>query len=199
MNPIAQPGPSELDHPLLMSTARMLIVVGVIVALGTGLYFYFKPEPAPTNVHLPAQPAPQVSRETTVPVAVNAPAQVYRPEVKRKLKLPAAVQANPKQHVVASSRTAPDERPHTITTILDTDTGEFATLDRAEPLPWIGVSTRTEVGVFYGLKSGEPALRVQAQQELLRVKALHLGAVASADVVRGDVDTYIGVGAWARW
>lgn len=187
------------DDPQLMSTARMLIVLGVIIAIGTGVYFYFKPQPAPTNVHLPAKDAPQVARETTVPVAAKAPLKVYRPEVKRKLKLPDPVQANPEQHVVASSRTAPDERPHTITTVLDTRTGEFTTLDRAEPLPWIAVSTKTEIGAFYGVRNGEPAWRLQAQQELLRVKALHLGAVASADFVRGDVDTYVGVGVWARW
>lgn len=190
------------DDPNLMSTARMLIVLGVVIAIGTGTYFYFKPEPAPTNVHLPAKPAPQVSRETTVPVVIDKPVQVYRPEVKRKLKLPDAVQANPKQHVVASSRTVPDERPHTITTTLDTSTGEFTTLDRAEPLPWIAVSTKTEIGAFYGVKgvkNGEPVFRLQAQQELLRVKAMHLGAIASADFARGEVDTYVGVGLWARW
>lgn len=187
------------DDPALVSTARMMLVLGVLIAIGTGLYFYFKPEPAPTNVHLPAKPAPQVTRETTVPVVVAKPIKVYRPEVKRKLKLPAPVQADPEQHVVASSRTVPDERPHTITTTLDTRTGEFTTLDRAEPLQWIAVSTKTEIGAFYGVKNGEPAFRVQAQQELLRVKALHVGAVASADVVRGDVETYVGVGVWARW
>lgn len=187
------------DDPALVSTARMLIMLAVLISVGVGLYFYFKPEPAPTNVHMPAKPAPQVSRETTVPIKVDKPVKVYRPEVKRKLKLPAAVQADPEQHVVASSRTVPDERPHTITTTLDTRTGEFTTLDRAEPLPWIAVSTKTEIGAFYGVKNGEPAFRVQAQQELLRVKALHVGAVASADVVRGDVETYVGVGVWARW
>lgn len=175
-----------------------LIVLGLI-ALTLALYFRFKPEPAPVNVHMPAKPAPQVARETKVPVAAKAPLNVYPETVKRKLKLPDAVQANPAQHVVASSRTAADERQHTITTVLDTSTGEFTTLDRAEPLPWIAVSTKTEVGAFYGVKNGVPAFRVQAQQELLRVKALHVGAVASADVVRGDVDTYIGVGVWARW
>lgn len=190
---------SMRDVPQLISTARMLFVLGVIVAIGTGVYFYFKPEPAPVNVHLPAKPAPQVARETTVPVEVKVPVKAYSPEVKRKLKLPDPVQANPEQHVVASSRTAPDERPHTITTVLDTSTGEFTTLDRAEPLPWIAVSTKTEIGAFYGVKNGEPAWRLQAQQELLRVKALHLGAVASADFVHGDVETFIGVGAWARW
>lgn len=199
MNSIPQPSPQRSDNSGLIPTARMLLVLGVMIAIGTGVYFYFKPEPAPTGVHMPAKPAPQVAHETTVPVEVKVPVQTYKPEVKRKLKLPDAVQANPAQHVVASSRTAPDERPHTITTVLDTSTGEFTTLDRAEPLPWIAVSTKTEVGAFYGVKNGQPAFRVQAQQELLRVKALHLGAIASADMQAGEVDTFVGVGVWARW
>lgn len=199
MNPMPQPQMQSSDAPGLIPTARMLIVLAVIIAIGMGLYFYFKPEPAPTNVIMPAKPAPQVANETTVPVVAKTSLKVYRPEVKRKLKLPDAVQNNPEQYVVASSRTAPDERPHTITTVLDTSTGEFATLDRAEPLPWIAVSTKTEVGAFYGIKNGQPAFRVQAQQELLRVKAVHLGAVASADMVGGEVDTFVGVGVWAKW
>lgn len=184
---------------IFMPALRPWVVMGVVIAFAVGLYFAFKPEPAPTNEHLIAKDAPQVSRETTVPVAVAAPLKVYRPEVKRKLKLPDTVQANPQQHVLASSRTAADERPHTVTTVIDAATGEATTFDRAEPLPWLGVSTKTEIGAFYGVKNGVPAFRVQAQQELLRVKALHLGAVASADMQRGDVDTYVGVGVWARW
>ena len=83
--------------------------------------------------------------------------------------------------------------------MIDANTGETTTLDRVEPLPWLAVSTKTEIGAFYGVKNGAPAFRIQAQQELLRVKALHLGAVASADVARGDIDTFVGAGVWARW
>lgn len=176
-----------------------LVALGVLIAIGGGLYFYFKPEPAPVNVHLPANDAPQVSRETTVPVVVKVPVKVYRPEVKRKLKLPDAVQANPDQHVVASSRTAPDERPHTVTTILDTTTGEFTTLDRAEPLPWIAVSTKTRISAYYGLKNGQQAIRIQGQQDFLRVKAVRFSAIASADLVGGDTQTFIGIGMGAEW
>lgn len=179
--------------------ARTLIVLAVLVAVGVGLYFHFKPQPAPLGTHMPAKPAPQVSRETTVPVSITKPLKVYRAEVKRKLKLPESVQVNQEQHVIASSRTVGDERPHTITTVIDANTGEATTFDRVEPLPWIAVSTKTEIGAFYGVKNGAPAFRMQAQQELLRVKALHLGAVASADLVRGEVETYVGVGVWARW
>lgn len=175
------------------------ISAAVIVAVAVALYFHFKPDPAPAGVHIPATQATELKRETTVPIAVATPIQVYKPATKAKLKLPPDVQADTKQHVVASTKTPNDERQHTVTTLLDTSTGVFTTYDRVDPLPWVAVNTKTQVGAFYGLKNGETAIRIQAQQELLQIKALHLGVTASADVTRGGVDTFIGVGAWARW
>lgn len=172
------------------------IVVGLLVLFwGAWLYFLFKPAPAPPGVHIPATQAPEVKGETTVPVAV-ASVQVYKPAVKKKLKLPPAVQADPKQHVVASTRTPNDERRHTVTTMLDTATGAFTTYDRAEPLPWVAVSTKTQVGLFYGLRGSEQVLRLQAQQDLLQIKAVRLGATATLD---SDGVSFVGLGAWARW
>lgn len=182
------------DDPNLISTARMLIVLGVIIAIATGTYFYFKPEPAPTNVHLPAKPAPQVARETTVPVVIDKPVQVYRPDVKRKLKLPDAVQADPAQHVVASSRTVPDERPHTITTVLDTSTGEFTTLDRAEPLPWIEISARRHYGAYIGALNSEQAIAVTARHEALRIKGVKVEGIAIGAISETERFTFVGVG-----
>lgn len=168
----------------------------VLLVLAASVYFAFKPAPAPPGVHMPATPAPEVAKETTIPVHVAAPVQVYKPVVKKKLNLPAHVQADTEQHVVASSKTANDERQHTITTTLDTTTGQFTSYDRAEPLPWIAVNTKTQVGLFYGLKDGEPVARLQAQQEFLQVKALHFGAVGSVD---SDGSYFVGAGAWARF
>ena len=175
-------------------------VLAALFALGSVLlYFYLKPEPAPAGVTIDARPAAEVKREVTVPLIVTAPIQVYKPAVKTKLKLPAAVIASTNTHIVASSKTANDERQHTITTTVDTTTGEFSSYDRVDPLPWLAINTKSQVGAFYGLKNGETAFRIQAQQELLQIKALHLGVTANADVTRGGVDTFVGVGAWARW
>ena len=181
---------------VFLPALRPVVLLGVLLAVGVGVYVAFKPEPAPTGVHLPAKPAPQVAREIKTEIALKSPVKVYRPEVKRKLKLPDAIQQNADQHVIASSRTVADERPHTITTVIDASTGEATTFDRTEPLPWLGVSTKTEIGAFYGVKNGVPTWRVQAQQELLQVKAVRIGATATLD---SDGETFVGVGAWARW
>ena len=100
---------------------------------------------------------------------------------------------------MASSKVKADDHPHTITTTLDQTTGEFTSYDRTDPLPWVAVDTRTEIGMYYGLKNGEQAVRLEGRQALLQVKALHVGAVASVDVMRGEVDSFVGVGVWARW
>lgn len=173
----------------------LLAITTLGLALIAALYFHFKPAPSPPGVHMPATPAPEVKREETVPIDVTS-VNVYKPAVKKKLKLPPAVQADPKQHVVAATRTPNDEREHTVTTTLDTTTGKFTTYDRAEPLPWMAVATKTQVGLYYGLRGSDTILRLQAQQELLQIKAVRLGATATLD---SDGQSFIGLGAWARW
>ena len=177
---------------------RLLMVLSLVLAAGLGisLYFHFRPVPMPPGIHMPASPAPELKREETVPVLVAEPVQVYRPAVKKKLKLSKAIVDDAAQHVVASSKTANDERQHTITTTLDTTTGQFTSYDRVEPLPWGAVNTKTEIGLFYGLRGGEPIARLQGQQTLLQIKAVRLGATATLD---SDGETFIGIGAWARW
>ncbi len=175
----------------------LALVLALFAVIGAvALYFYFKPAPMPSGVHMPATPAQELKREKTVPVQVAGPIQVYKPATKKKLKLPAQIQDDPEQHVVASTRTPNDEREHTVTTVLDASTGKFETYDRAEPLPWLAVSTKSQVGMYYGLKRGEHVIRLEGQQELLQIKAVRVGAVATLD---SDGETFVGVGAWARW
>lgn len=179
-------------------TLRDYALVIVAVAAAGVLGFSLRPQPAPTGIYVEAPPAPPVAKIEREPVKVDA-VQAYKPAAKKKLKLPAAVQTDPAQRVVAATRTPDDERAHTVTTVLDTATGEFTSYDRAEPEPWLAVDTKSEVGVFYGYKDGQPAIRVDGRQTLLQVKQLRIGAVATADATPGKIDTFIGVGAWMRW
>ena len=166
-------------------------VLGVVLA---AVYITFKPEPMPPGIQLPATPAPELKREETVPVATDS-VRVYKPAVKQKLHLPAHVQADTQQHVVASTRTPNDDRPHTVTTTLDTSTGEFTTYDRAEPLPWLAVSTRQHFGVYVGALNGEQALAVTARQEVLRVKGLKVEGIAIGALSQTERAAFVGVGA----
>lgn len=175
-----------------------ILLVALVCVLVAILYFQFFYESAPVGAHVEAAPAPQVQKVPMVAVPVEA-VQAYDPVAKKKLKLPARIQQAANQHVVAATRTPADERPHTVTTVLDTSTGVFTTFDRAEPLPWISALPKTEVGAFVGYRFGEPALRLEARHELLQMKSLHVGAIASADATASDVDGFVGVGVWARW
>lgn len=174
----------------------LVLALALFVTIGaTALYFRFKPAPMPPGVHMPATPAPELKREETAPLIVDF-VKAYKPAAKKKLKLPPAAQADAALHVVASTRTPSDERSHTVTSVLDTRTGEFTTYDRVEPLPWLAVSTKSQVGMYYGLKRGEQVIRLEGRQELLQIKAVRVGATATLD---SDGETFVGVGAWARW
>lgn len=143
----------------------------------------------------PAKEVRTVEKVVEVPKLVY----VYPPKAKAKLDLPAEVAKDPDKHVTATGKLDAEDRPYTLTSVLDVETGESAVYARPDPLPWLAPNTTSEVGVFAGYKDGEQAIRLEARQELLRVKALHVGAIGSADMTPGNIDGFIGVGVWARW
>ena len=149
-----------------------------------------------TNRIVLATPSTTVKREATIPVQVAAPIQVYKPIVKKKLKLSESVIADTKIHVVASNTVKSYDRSRTLNTVIDTDTGYFTTYETIESRPWLAVNTNTQVGLFYGLKDGEKILRLQAKQEVLQIKALHIGVTGSYD---SDGSYFAGAGAWANF
>lgn len=157
-------------------------------------YIAFKPVPAPPGIHMPATPAPEVAKVELEPLIIDIPLKVYKPAAKKKLKLPDHIQADAKQHVVASTRTAPDERPHTVTTVLDSGTGEFHTYDRVDQLPWLEVSTRRHFGAYIGAMNGEQAIAVTARQEALRIKGMKVEAIAIGAMSQAERLGFVGVG-----
>jgi hypothetical protein len=138
--------------------------------------------------------APDVKDLPKVDIPIKS-IKTYKPAIKAKLKLP----DNIVQDALTSIQTKGDEHPHTITTTIDSTTGESSTFDRTDPLPWVAYDTHTEIGLFYGLKNANQAIRIEARQSLFQVKSVHAGAIASADMTQLGTDTFIGIGAWARW
>jgi hypothetical protein len=184
-----------------MSPRLVDIVAALAIgaALAYGIAWYNRPAPIPAGVTVEAKPAAEVKNEAPS-VTIKPPSvKVFKPAVKTNLKLPASVTNDDNVHVLASSKTANDERPHTVTTTIDQRTGEVTTYDRTDPLPWLAVNTKSEIGVFYGLKHGEQALRIEGRQELLQIKVLHAGVIGTVDATRQGVDSFIGAGVWARW
>ena len=165
------------------------------VLLGAAAYataWYNKLPEMPTGVAL--QAAPALKRETTTPLQV-AEVKVFRPEVKKKLKLPEAVQKASELRVVASVTTPNDDRKHTVTSLLDVRTGEFTTYDRPEPPPWLAVSTRRHYGAYIGGMNGEQALALTARQEVLHVRGLKVEGIAIGAMSETERFAFVGVGA----
>lgn len=158
---------------------------------------YFRPVDRAGQVVAAAQ-AGEVAGQPTVTVPVTS-VQAYPDAVKKKLNVPKPVADDVKKKVVAASKIAASDRPHTVTTLLDTGTGQFETYVRSDPLPWAAFTARGAAGVYYGLKNGEQAVRLQVRQDLIQVKAVHAGVIGSIDQVGGKTDTFVGVGAEYRW
>lgn len=153
-----------------------------------------------------AEPAKEVKRVPKVGVAIKAPVKVYQggASLKKEIDLPAEVVQSETQQVIASSKIeAADDHPRTVTTVIDTATGESQTYVRTDPLPWLAWDDRGAIGMYAGIKNGAPTIRLQARQGIFSVKAVHVGLMASIDqpVVSTPVlpEYFIGVGAEYRW
>ncbi|MEN6629684.1 MAG: hypothetical protein ABFC42_08565 [Sulfuricella sp.] len=183
------------------SIAKWLAVVLAIVCIALAGWIvwmhYFKPVERAGAVK-EAKAAKEAANVPTGAVPVPAGVQAYPDSVKRKLKLPKAVADDSRQKVIAASKVAPSERPHTITTVIEAETGKVQTFDRTDPLPWVAYSSKGAAGVYYGIKAGEQIVRLQVRQDIVRVKALSLGVMASVDSGQNR-DAFVGAGVEYRW
>lgn len=200
----------KLTQPVAPEWVRQYILAGIIL-LGLVVFalwvrnFQLDHERNQVGQTVIATPAHEVKSVPKIDVEVKRPVKVYKggAGLKGGLKLPDPVVQDDAQQVLASSKIdATDDHPHTVTTVLNTETGQSETYVRTDPLPWVAWSSRGGAGVYAGIKNGEPAVRLEARQELFTVKAVHFGAIASVDQpISGPVglDYFVGVGAEYRW
>lgn len=127
---------------------------------------------------------------------------VYAKPAKSKLgkagAIPEAVVKDDRQSVVAASRVASSERPQTVTTTVNAETGVSDTYVVAAPRPWLATESRGELSLDYGYKRNAlaPVGRINIRQDVLQIKALHLGLSASG---YSDGDYFVGAGVSYRW
>lgn len=163
---------------------------------GVALWFTLRPPPAPVGSTVLAKPAKELQnapKEEIHPPKVQA----YAPPAKAKLGLPADVRDDPNKYVLGSAKLPSDTHPHTITTVIDAKTGEVRTFDRRDPLPWIAAEQTGEIRIDYGFKNSlAKVVRLSLREDLVQVKALHLGINASLDADRA---WFVGVGVGYRW
>lgn len=181
-------------------------VLVLVVCLGLAWLTYTwkaAPEVGKTVI---ATPADEVKRAPKVGVTIKAPVKVYQggTSLKKEIDLPAEVVQSETQQVIASSKiAAADDHPRTVTTVIDTATGESQTYVRTDPLPWLAWDDRGAIGMYAGVKNGAPTVRLQARQGIFSIKTVHVGLVASIDqpVVSTPVlpEYFIGIGAEYKW
>lgn len=125
------------------------------------------------------------------------PIRSYAPKAKVNLNLPATVQQDPDQHVLATGRLDAEERTYTLSAVADEKTGDSQVYARPEPLPLFTLSRHGALGVAYGVKPGAGQVsRLYGRQDLFRVKAFAAGVQANVD---SDGDKFAGINFEWRW
>ena len=186
-----------------------IIITALVVAAVAFVCIWWHNRPAPVAVGktVVATAAPEVKNVPKVNAVMAQPPKVYaKPkQVKTALGLPKKIIQDTSEQVIASNKVASDDdHPHTVTTVINEQTGESQTFVRTDPLPWIAFDYSGRAGMYAGIKDGAPTVRLQAQQELFSVKAVHFGAIASVDqpispTTANGTSYFVGVGAEYRW
>lgn len=186
----------------------LVIIIALIILFGFFTYklhklSQYQTSLPPVGLNIEATPAKEVKLQPRIDKPIKSPTvKVYPAAVKNAIKLPEVVQDNPALDVIASNQIPADDHPRTITTLINTDTGESQTYVRRDPLPWLAWNTQGEAGLYMGIKNGTPAARLEARQGFVQVKALHFGVIGSIDQPlsgQQNTDYFIGAGVWARW
>ena len=171
-----------------------------LILMGLVVYLYNKVPDYAGKVEI-AKVAPEVAKLPMIDAPVKS-VKIYAggAVIKKKLSLPAQVVDNSKQQVIASSKVDASSNPHTVTTVINTDTGASETFTRTDPKPWLAYESRGAIGVYAGMKNSEQAIRIQAKYDVIQVKAFHAGIIGSIDRTNsGKTDSFIGAGAEFRF
>jgi hypothetical protein len=169
-------------------------------------HWYSQTPDAAVGVSVPAAEAPEVTHLPVITIEMKKPVKVYSggKKTKEKLALPDAIVMDVSQGVIASTKVAADDHSHTVTTVINSETGKSETFDRRDPLPWIAFTTKGDLMLSAGLNmSGDQVGMVQARQGILRIKAVTLGVVGQSSItntgVGGMMDNSAMAAVWYGW
>ena len=185
---------------LAMIAAKLGAIVLLLGVLANG-YWYFTRPPTDTTVAAIAPPAKAVQKVKRVKTPTKE-VQTYSPEAKARLKLPPAVLASDSKYVIGAATVSPSERSVTVTSVLDTATGETTTYTKSEPLPWFALEPQGGLRVDFGYKmqrgtpTPTPVGRLSVTHNFVQVKGFRAGVSASLDT---DGVLFAGVGVEYRW
>lgn len=185
--------------PMVPVVALLLAMLAALL----GLWAVLSPARVATVQHVPATPAAAVATLQTVATPIKTgTVRAYPAAAKKALKLPETIQAAPEQQVIAANTVAPSEHAYTLTTLVDTETGEVRTLARAEPLPWLARDASGRLDLLLGQSNEGPVARLSATQNLLQVKSWHLGVAGAVTQHLGgrpETDWLVGINLGTSW
>ena len=127
------------------------------------------------------------------------PVVVYKERAKDKLGLPQEVVAAPEQRVLGATQVKPNERPTTVSAVLNTGSGETTFYQRLDPLPWIAFNRRYEVGISYLPLNSEKIdnlIELDGRIEVIQVKAIRAGVTGAVD---SNGEYRVGARAWVSF
>lgn len=165
-----------------------LAIIAILSGLAAAAWTFWPREAPKVGVASPLPPAVEVRTVEKIVEKIKY-IKVYPDEVKRDMGLPDAVAEDPGKRLTTTAKLDADDRPYTLSTVVDAETGESMIYARPDPLPWLAPGKRGEIGIAYGLKNGELGARLYAGHELLRLKALSMGVAGTLDQ---DGDLYAG-------
>lgn len=136
-----------------------------------------------------------------VEVAIETPTKtirVYPKSAKGLIKLPKDILGDVNKYVTSSSDVSPSLHRQVITQVIDVGSGETTAYTNTLPYPWLAVESTGSASLDYGYKRdvNTPVARLNVRQDLLQVKALHLGVSASG---YSDGDYFVGIGGEYKW
>jgi len=177
-------------------TRRDYIWLALVIGMAI-VWYLSKPDTAPVGEYIPAKVAPPVKHVPMVEITPKKPLHVYHPSAKKKLKLSDEQINNQAIVVVAANQVLSDPHPQTIVTTLDQNTGQFKSITRRDPYPWMAAEQTGYMRIGYGFKSsGAKVVRLAASEDLVQILGWNIGGDGTLD---SDAQWYGGVHAMYRW
>jgi len=181
---------------MMRETVQGIGIGLAIAAVAVGAWFATHKAASPGAAPQDATPAPAVAKTPTEPIHPKV-VQAYPAKVKQKVNLPSAMRNDPAIAVLNSSMVPPTLDGQTVTTTLNTETGQVNTMISANPSPWLAGESTGSIRLDYGMKNGGRKVgRLSATENLFQIKSVHLGA---AGALYSDGTYFIGVGGEYRW
>lgn len=183
---------------LVIGLLSGLIGIPGLMLAGFLLIPFIIPSKPASEVSVPAVEAPAVKPAGKAKVNPKAPLTVYGPSAPARLKLPADVR--PTEHVIAATQVRGSDRPQTITTTVDEQTGESRSFVKQDEYPWFAYEPRGEarLSVGYKLERGraKEVVRLGASWDAIRIRAFTAGITGSVD---SDGSSFAGLSVAYRW